>query len=344
MQGQGCEVRKAIISAVLIIMLGCVLAMIPRDNIVEMEPDEVVDIALAAEDGTLVSDVCEKVAEFFAFHDIDNVEEAIEKGIFVVEYDDMTEEEAADFGYASYTFSDGSRIWYSKHELGSYTAHDDGSLNEFDEGYFVAHAGTAYGVGIAELYPGAVVNVNGRDVVIEGYTYDNYTTGYVEDLRDRIGWDKVCFQTCIDTNGNTIIYYGSYADGSTATPTRTAREEEYAARWAAHEQYLEENAAQVAKQEAENEVRRSSGQAYSSQAQKDPAKAEAEAQAAAQAKAAAEAAAIAKQQQAQAEADEQLRQQREQAAAAAAAAQQAAREAQQAHSSNSNSSANANAA
>lgn len=267
--------------------------------------------------------------------EVESYEEAVEKGLDVVAYEDMTEEEAAARGYESYTFSDGTRVWYAKRAFGSLHAHDDGSLNEYDEGYFVAHAGTTYGNGIANLYPGAVVNVNGRQIVIEGYTYSNYNNEGLGYLRDRVGWDKVCFQTCTDNNGNVIVYYGRYTDGSSASPTYEAQQKEYAARWAAHEKYLAENAAQKAQWDAENEAKKAASAAAAKKA--------AEEQAAWEAQQAAKKAAE-EQAQVQAEAEAQARAQAEaeavaraQAAAQAAAEERAAQQAAQQASNSSNS-------
>ena len=265
------ETKQAIIAILVVFLVSCGIATIPKVTVIEAAP---VDDVKAAFDKTKISDkMIDKVVDIEA---VGSIEEAREQGIDVVEYDSMSEEEAASRGYVSYTFSDGTRVWYAKHAFGSLHAHDDGSLNEYDEGYFVAHSGTTYGIGIANLYPGAVVTVNGRDVVIEGCVYDNYLTGDVGRVRDSIGWDKVCFQTCVDNNGNVVIYYGHYVDGSTAAPQHEAREEEYAARWEAHQKYLEENAAQVAKLEAENAAKRAAAEEAAKKAAEERAQWEAQ--------------------------------------------------------------------
>ena len=354
------DTEQAVAAVFLVFAVGCGLAMMPKGLVSSSASiaEAGSSIALASEgDGAseVISEAGDKITEFFAMQDVDSIEEALEKGIDVVEYDSMTEEEAEALGYESYTFSDGTRVWYAKHALGSLYAHDDGSLNEYDEGYYVAHSGTTYGQGIAGLYPGAIVNVDGREIVIEGYTYDNYNTGDLYAIRDRVGWDKVCFQTCVGGDGNVIIYYGRYTDGSTATPNYTAkrqaaaeqaaksqaqREEEAAerARAAAKQAAAEEAARQKAQEEAarrasEEAAKRAAEEAAAQRAAEEAARAQAEAEAAARAQAEAEAAARA---QAEAEA----------AAAAQAAAAAANANSNSGSSSNSNSgkSANANAA
>lgn len=299
------DYKYAIIVAGILIALGCVIALVPKTNVSASMTD-------AAKASETTSSIFENISDKIA-PPADSLEEAVEKGLDVVEYDSMTEEEAAALGYSSYTFSDGTRVWYAKRGIYDLYAHDDGSMNEYEEGYFVAHSGSYYGGQIASLYPGATVNVNGQDVIIDGYIYDNYNTSNLWDVRSRVGFDKVCFQTCVDGAGNIIVYYGHYADGSTPNIARRQNNSSTKTETAA-EKAEREAREEAAKQEAMRLAREKAAQA---QAEAAAQKAAAEAEALANAQAAAEAAAAEKAAQAQAEAE----------AAAAAAAQQAAAEA-----------------
>lgn len=295
------EYKPLVAIAIAIILFGCVCISIPNTPASTVEKAEAQTDAIS--DRLLFKEITDKIVL-----PADSYEEAVEQGLDVVEYDEMTEEEASALGYYAYTFSDGTRVWYSKRSIYDLYAHDDGSMNEYEEGYFVAHSGSYYGGQIASLYPGATVNVNGQDITIDGYVYDNYNSSTLWDIRRRVGWDKVCFQTCVGGDGTIIVYYGHYADGSTPEIARRQNSSSNKQEETAEERQAREEREAAAQAEAMRLAREKAAAAQAeAQTQKEAAEAEAQA--------AAEAAALEKQQQAQEEADA--------AAAAAAAAVQA---------------------
>ena len=285
------ELKQALAAMLVLLMIGCGVLLIPKGYATtKTVMSNTVPVAVKSGDKLARPTVIDKLDKLVS------MQKAIEEGLVdVVDYDSMTEEEAQARGYASYTRSDGTRVWYAKHALNSLYAHDDGSLNEYAEGYFVAHSDTAYGQAIAGLYSGAVVSVDGREIVIDGYTYDNYNSGNLWEIRDRVGWDKVCFQTCVGGNGDVIIYYGHYTDGTPATSKGSGSSSNSSSSSSAPEPAAEkaaqEKALELAKQKAREEAARKAAEVEAqarAEAAAIAAAAQAQAQADAQAKEAAE--------------------------------------------------------
>lgn len=127
----------------------------------------------------------------------------------------MDGSDSTSFGSGGGSYSVSGLEWWSKNAFGDNYAHNDGSLNQWQKNYYVAHRSSSYyGPLIASLQPGDIITVNGQRIQITGSTY-GYTGEYYTDVRNRIGWDTVAFQTCTTGDGN-IIVYGKPIDGSSA--------------------------------------------------------------------------------------------------------------------------------
>ncbi len=108
-----------------------------------------------------------------------------------------------------------------QHKIGDSFAHDNDVANEWQENYFVAHSGSAQGQIISALSKGAKIEVEGVVVTITGSHYGAAGEDYGA-LRDKVGWDKVCFQTCIDMAGNYVVWYGTAAGAKAASAPAAA--------------------------------------------------------------------------------------------------------------------------
>lgn len=105
------------------------------------------------------------------------------------------------------------RLWVmpSIHEEADAHAHDGGEMNEWREDWFVAHSSTTAGLVILTLEPGDVVEVDGKCVLIDAVTYawPHVPESYI---REYVGADAVCFQTCYDAEANMRLAYGHVID------------------------------------------------------------------------------------------------------------------------------------
>lgn len=93
------------------------------------------------------------------------------------------------------------------HEEGVDGAHDCGQMNEWADGWYVAHLGTAAGDVIRSLRVGDVMQVDGVDVTIEGIAY-GYKSQPACEIKERCGDDMTYFQTCVDELANFRVAYG----------------------------------------------------------------------------------------------------------------------------------------
>jgi hypothetical protein len=92
----------------------------------------------------------------------------------------------------------------AKHAIKDYHAHDDGSLNEWYYGYYIAHDWSPAGQAIANAGIGDSIIVDGTEVRIydvavrpDGGTYEN--------MRADFGTDCVLFQTCAGDGANVLM-------------------------------------------------------------------------------------------------------------------------------------------
>lgn len=99
-------------------------------------------------------------------------------------------------------------FYSSSHNYGSQADVDAGGIVEYQPGFYVSHN---YDEGAAFLTfsIGDTVYIDGYEVVIEGYTYIDTDNDYMEDIRARIGYNKICFQTCVGYGSEAIVYYGT---------------------------------------------------------------------------------------------------------------------------------------
>lgn len=155
-------------------------------------------------------------------------------------------------------------VWTSKHAYYDMHAHDDLSLNEFEEWYFVAHSRSSYGQAIQNMYVGQIVTVNGYRIQIDGRFY-NSAYDDLWTVRAKAGWDKVCFQTCWGSEDVIVIVYGHLADGTAiGLPQRKA---EYDRQMAEYDKAMEEYNRQMEeynRKKAENEAKQQQQQSQPS--------------------------------------------------------------------------------
>lgn len=85
---------------------------------------------------------------------------------------------------------------------------DAGGIIEWEPNYYASHWYDEGGL-FYEFDPGTVVHIDGKTIIIEGCVYGDYYDDYIEDTKNRVGWDKVCFQTCLGNGSEIVIYYGS---------------------------------------------------------------------------------------------------------------------------------------
>lgn len=100
--------------------------------------------------------------------------------------------------------------FWAKHRIMDYYAHDDGSINEWAPGYYVAHSTSSAGQAIHESGVGSVIIIDGTPVTIDSRQYRSVDDDY-EGIRESLGADCVIFQTC-DGGGMNLILTG-HADG-----------------------------------------------------------------------------------------------------------------------------------
>lgn len=104
---------------------------------------------------------------------------------------------------------DSKEYWLpnSIYAIKSQAAVDAGGIVEYFPGFYVSHD---YDQGSIFLTfdIGDVVHIDNHTVTIEGILYTSADV-YYEDIRNEIGWDKICFQTCCNANGDLVFYYGS---------------------------------------------------------------------------------------------------------------------------------------
>lgn len=98
----------------------------------------------------------------------------------------------------------------AKHETLNYSAHDDGSINEWAPGYYDAHDWSEAGQAIHASDVGDVIIIDDTPVTITGRCYLSEYETY-EDIRARLGNDCVIFQTC--AGAGTILVLTGHADG-----------------------------------------------------------------------------------------------------------------------------------
>lgn len=91
---------------------------------------------------------------------------------------------------------------------GSQAAIDAGGIVEWDDGYYASHD-FDMGAVFFQFQEGSIVHIDGYTVIIEGWNYENREVTSYETMRYNAGWDKICFQTCVDDYGTVVVYYGS---------------------------------------------------------------------------------------------------------------------------------------
>lgn len=132
----------------------------------------------------------------------------------------------------------------AKHELGNRSAHDDGSINEWAPGYYIAHNGTAPGNAIAASNVGDVIIIDGNAVTITSRFMRDLTDGY-EQVRIDAGDSAVIFQTCLGDDVNNIMLTGTCP---TLGPFHDEHVKEWAAAWERYNAYNNQKATEEAQQ------------------------------------------------------------------------------------------------
>lgn len=84
---------------------------------------------------------------------------------------------------------------------------DAGGIIEYYPNYYASHYYDE-GAIFYNFEPGTVVNIDGKSVVIDGAYYGDYNIDYIEDTKNKFGWDSVYFQTCLGEGSEIVIYYG----------------------------------------------------------------------------------------------------------------------------------------
>lgn len=93
---------------------------------------------------------------------------------------------------------------------GSGTAHDGGALVLWEPGYYIAHDWSVPGAIISSLSAGDVFSVDGSTYVVTGVSTFPQDVKY-EVVRDTVGWDALCLQTCVGGTGVVRVAYVSGA-------------------------------------------------------------------------------------------------------------------------------------
>ncbi|MDO4405229.1 MAG: hypothetical protein Q4C09_09355 [Atopobiaceae bacterium] len=97
--------------------------------------------------------------------------------------------------------------WEARREYGTEEASDDGSLTEWALEYYIAHDWSSYGEQILQMIPGDEVTINGITMRVEGL-FDYPDDGYLDEIWELVGYDKVVLQTCEPENDYYRIIYG----------------------------------------------------------------------------------------------------------------------------------------
>ena len=93
---------------------------------------------------------------------------------------------------------------------GSYDAHDGGALVYWEPGYYIAHSWSEAGQKISSLEVGDRFRVDGAEYEVTGMS--DFAEGFpYEDVRNAVGWDALCLQTCIEGTGRFVVVYSSGA-------------------------------------------------------------------------------------------------------------------------------------
>lgn len=100
--------------------------------------------------------------------------------------------------------------FWAKHQIMDYHAHDDGSINEWAPGYYVAHSTSEAGQAIHASDVGSVIIIDGTPVTIDSRQYRSEYESY-EGIRETFGSNCVIFQTCADGDMNLVLT--GHADG-----------------------------------------------------------------------------------------------------------------------------------
>ena len=106
---------------------------------------------------------------------------------------ELTRGEAASFG-----------PWYAAWDPRTSEAHDDGSLSEWEDGYYITHNWSEIGQQIMGLVPGDAVTVNDRTMVVVS-VFDYPKDAYDDEIRLLAG-GRFVLQTCSDEDAyNRIV-------------------------------------------------------------------------------------------------------------------------------------------
>lgn len=101
---------------------------------------------------------------------------------------------------------------YARKAYFDYSAHDDGSITEWNPGFFIAHNWSEAGQIITATQVGGIIRLNDHDITICERHIVNEDM-YYEDIRNMAGPDKVIFQTCADGPNNLLLFGKSDAFG-----------------------------------------------------------------------------------------------------------------------------------
>lgn len=96
----------------------------------------------------------------------------------------------------------------ANHEHENYHAHDDMTLNEWEDGYYVCHGAADVASDIRSLRPGDIVRVDGMTCVVE-YVVDTDGGMSFEGVRNMMGWDVVIFHTATGSGSGRIRLVGA---------------------------------------------------------------------------------------------------------------------------------------
>lgn len=95
----------------------------------------------------------------------------------------------------------------AKHMLWDDYAHDDGSINEWADGWYNAHNWSEPGKAIVSLGIGDVIIIDGIPITITDRFYCD-VDDYYERIRTEVGEWSVIFQTCLGDGAHNIILTG----------------------------------------------------------------------------------------------------------------------------------------
>ncbi|MBQ9058904.1 MAG: hypothetical protein IJ125_06945 [Atopobiaceae bacterium] len=96
--------------------------------------------------------------------------------------------------------------WTALEDYHAVSAREDGSLSEWETGYYITHDWSAYGQDILSMLPGDSLNINGRDAQVERI-FNYPKASYYEELVEICGDNGVILQTCLPNRDmNRIVY------------------------------------------------------------------------------------------------------------------------------------------